>query len=344
MRSVLFDGNREKIAIWRQIFAILMILAAGHLWIPTVAGAANINISVDSYYFGPSEVGLRIKHVAQRSYADEKLQPYTVTISRYKDSEGSASQQTLASYNFSPTMPGEADPPLLQFFDENAGSLEKGVPYVYSIRQVVPYYDMWNTYLHYEKVTTLSFTPGSIGGTVFRDTVWTGGGNSWSKLTVAEGVTLTLTPGFTLNNIDYSGSNWEIYGKLVVQEAVFVFADLYGGTFKINAYETSSGLVFEGNTTGDRDFQIYTYGMTAPVVLSGNTFLNGGAIFHKSPGNLTVENNRMDYIAVEIPEGKQSGLIQIKNNTLASSKESGYIKIPDMRHWKPDPKASYYHQ
>jgi hypothetical protein len=333
---VVLEAHHENYTLYRfyqktcnniKLFIILTILSIGHLWLPFGAGAANVTISVDSYYFGPAEVGLRIKHVAQRSYTDEKLQPYTVTISRYKDAEGSASQQTLATYTFSPTMPGDPDPPLLQFFDENAGTLEKGVQYVYSIRQVVPYYDSLNNYRTYEKGTTSSYTAGSVGGTVFRDAVWAGSANVWSKLTVPEGVTLTLSPGFTLNMTGIIGYSWDIYGKLVAQGAIF--NDTYGQTFTINAYDASHGLVFTGNAfSGDiRDFQIHTYGMTMPAVISGNNFLAGGSIFHKSPGNLTIENNQLDYISVEIPEGKQSGLIQIKNNTLKSSIWQGQISL-----------------
>jgi hypothetical protein len=184
----------------QRLFAALALLLPVFFGMPSGLHAAAVSISVDSYYFGPAEVGLRIKHLARRSYADEKLQPYTVEISRYRESEGSASQTILATYTFSPTMPGDADPPLLQFFDENAGTLEKGVPYVYSIRQVVPYYDSLNNYLSYIKGTTQSYISGTVGGIVFRDAEWSGCGDVGSrKLTVAEGVTLTLTPGFTLN-------------------------------------------------------------------------------------------------------------------------------------------------
>ncbi len=76
-------------------------------------------------------------------------------------------------------------------------------------------------------------------------------------------------------------------------------------------------------------------------------FIQGGASmqFAMVPMNLLIPGGFAEYVdsgvwsSKAIKEAKLFGEVKV----LASSKESGYIKIPDMRHWKPDPKASYCH-
>lgn len=320
-KHLLLPGGREVTTQQRRttgakFFTVLIFLAMGQLWMPSLVMAAGYSVSLERFYKGSFDAGLRIKHLVTPDYKNETLLSYSITISRYKYSEGADSRQTLASYSFSPATSQDAALQTLEYFDENAGELEKGAEYRYQIRQVVPYVNNATGVSGiYERTVEHSFTGGAVGGTVFRDTSWTGEVDGSSAITVEEGSTLTLAPGFVFN-ITGEDQDWVIYGKLVAQGARF--NDAYGTTFEINVGDTSQGLVFEGNTTSGetRGFEIKTLGVTAPVIISGNQFLKACAIRHWSPGNISIENNNALQISIKPPDGQSSGIIKIRNNTI----------------------------
>lgn len=76
-------------------------------------------------------------------------------------------------------------------------------------------------------------------------------------------------------------------------------------------------------------------------------FIQGGASlqFAMIPMNLHVPGTAMDYAdtghwaSAAIKEAKLFGEVKV----VCSSKDTNYSKIPDLRHWKTDPKASYLH-
>lgn len=76
-------------------------------------------------------------------------------------------------------------------------------------------------------------------------------------------------------------------------------------------------------------------------------FIQGGASlqFSMVPMNLMIPGGFAEYAdtgtwaSKAMKEAKLFGTVK----TIASSKDAGYIRIPEIRHWKPDPAASYMH-